>query len=61
MSLRGGGCFTPAALLLAIGLLLMFYAGMADKPNPFKYGIGCLIGAAAFLAAALYVRWQGWE
>jgi hypothetical protein len=61
MSVRGGGCFTPAALLLAGGLLLIFYGEMADKPNPVKYGIGCLIGATVFLGAALYVRWQEWE
>lgn len=61
MALRGGGVFTPGALLLVIGLLLMFAGGMYDSTRYVKYGVMCLGGAVLFFVAAFYIRWQGWE
>ena len=60
MALRGGGCFTPAALLLMVGLLLILWGSMAEAPRPVGYGVGCLAAAGLLAAAAAYVRWQGW-
>lgn len=61
MALRGGGAFTPGALLLVVGLLLAFAGGMSDSTKYVKYGIICLGGAGILFALAIYIRWQGWE
>lgn len=61
MGLRGGGVFTPGALLLVVGLLLMFAGGLSDSTKYLKYGGICLGIAAVLFALAFYIRWQGWE
>ena len=61
MALRAGGCFTPPALLFLAGALLIYWGYMAEWARPVRFGVLCLVAALAFLAAALYARWQGWE
>jgi hypothetical protein len=60
MRLRGGGCFTFPAMLGVVGCLLIFGGSMAEADRPVKFGVLCLVGAAALLGAVLYGRWQGW-